>query len=767
MLLKKYTHKVVLTLLLLGFISLSAWADSISLDEACAVAQRFVTSGQQTRRLPGRAAQTGERLVQVKVADVHSCYFFNRVTDSGEPQGFIIVAADDVIPHQVLAFGDSSIDPQNMPPALQDWLAGVEEETSRARAAGLRPKRLEDAAGNVVVAPLITTRWAQSEPYNSLCPTKDGERCVTGCVATAMAQVMNYYQWPEKGKGSITYFDEYGCGKEVSVDFSKSTYDWAHMTDAYYTWTGTDQEKTAIATLMRDCGASIQMHYTPTGSGTTTGMVANALKTYFSYSPAVTALYRNNFNDKDWEDMIRSELDQNRPLVYSGGNVELGGHAFVCDGYDDAGYVHFNFGWAGISDGWYLSTSNIGFSHNQCMIYGCMPERNGGGEEETEEQDTFSWTLTEDGVLTILGKGKMPADYTSATAPWLQPEDDSSTALARARSKVTKVIVGKGITNVASNLFEGYGRLKKAVLPEGLVTLDYYCFGNSPLEEINLPSTLTTIGSYAFCRTNLQSVIIPAATFTIGAGVFSNCQKIGDFEVEPDNKAFRSIEGALYNRAGTSLIAMPASRDWFALPEGVNTLTAYSIGGSKLTSFVVPDGVTLEAHVFRDSKYLESLRLPSELTAIPYGLCMYCNSLKDCPIPDGVTEIGDYAFEQTAFTSVTLPAALTVVNRFAFDGCTKLTRIECLAPIAPTLSGNFIFRQLPEEGVLAVPKGSDYSTWLTMLPPGWTVSEEFENGISVMEDDAPCEMYDLLGRRLQQKPTKGIYILNGRKVYCR
>lgn len=747
-----------LAVLLLMAASTPVFAETVQVGDARDMALSFLMDGQQqdARRAPARNKVELEEPFTIEKDGEVALYMFN-----GTAGGYVIVAADDACPNRILGFSDSgTIDPANMPPALSQWLDGIAGEIQMMRAADAAPTRAANVHGNIVVEPLITTQWGQGSPFNMLCPTLDGAQCVTGCAATAMAQLMNYYKWPAKGKGSISYTDDMGCGKEISVDFSQSVYDWDNMPDIYGT-AATEAQKQAVATLMRDCGASIQMYYTPSGSGATIGMVTSALKRNFSYSAAVTDIYRNNYDDDDWEYMLRSELEKLHPVIYAG-HTETDGHAFICDGYDDAGYFHFNFGWNGASDGWYLTSANVGFSHNQCMIYQSVPDYEGTGDGQDEEQDHFSWNLTEDGTLTILGKGTMPDDYTNDSAPWLQPYDGTQEGLKAARDKVRKVIIGKGVQNVASQLFYKYNSLTSVQLPEGLVSIDFYAFGYSALEHINIPSTLVNIDRYAFCHTNLQSVIIPATLLSIGTGAFTDCSRIGSIEVEPGNTVYSSLDGVLYNRKRNILLALPASRDYYELPATVTTLASYSIGGTNLTSFTVPEGVTMESEVFRGSEKLEKLVLPSDITSIPMGLCMYCSSLKDCPIPDGVTSIGNYAFQgcgietftipdhvtgigyytfgSSAAKTVTLPAGLTYIDDYAFAYCYSLYDLRCKAMQAPEIRGICAFANMPTGGTLTVPTGSDYSSWLEYLPDGWKIvyTDDFDN----LEDETVRWSYD-------------------------
>ena len=232
-----------------------------------------------------------------------------------------------------------------------------------------------------MVAPLIQTKWNQNKYYNNLCPAvSDGidGKAFTGCVATAMAQIMKYWSYPSSGIGSHFYTWR---EQTLSANFGETTYDWNNMADyyEYYYVNGTDPyaqglpepsevEISAVATLMYHCGVSVEMNYggnSTGGSGAANYYVANALKTYFNYKN--TAQHKQKsynstvyYTDDQWIAMLKAELDADRPIQYGGQdpNPNGGGHAFVCDGYNSDDYFHFNWGWAGHYNG-YFSINNL------------------------------------------------------------------------------------------------------------------------------------------------------------------------------------------------------------------------------------------------------------------------------------------------------------------------------------------------------------------------------------------------------------------------
>ena len=217
-----------------------------------------------------------------------------------------------------------------------------------------------------VVDPLIETRWNQDCYYNEYAPYDNWGPCsraYAGCVACAMSQVMKYWNYPEKGKGSHTYIHhQYGS---QSADFGATTYRWDEMPNEI--WSHND----AIATLMYHCGVSVNMNYGADGSGAQSDDVETAMRMYFGYSSAKYK-ERDDYSDEEWIAMLKGELDESRPMYFSGSG-EPGGHAIVCDGYDNNDYFHFNMGWSGIGDGFYSIDDVNGFHNDEAVVMNIRP----------------------------------------------------------------------------------------------------------------------------------------------------------------------------------------------------------------------------------------------------------------------------------------------------------------------------------------------------------------------------------------------------------
>ena len=326
-------------------------------------------------------------------------YVFN----SEGNNGFVIVSGDDRTA-PVFGYSDTgSFDENNIPENMQAWLAGYVDEikalgTDESSANGKllsAPKKAE--AVKRPVAPLLTALWNQSSPYNDNCPLYDStNKSATGCVATAMAQVMYYYRAQSVSAltAEIPAYTTESLGLSIPADAKDSPIDWANMTDKYSS-SSTTAQKAAVAALMAYCGHSVQMDYGES-SGAYSSNIPAALETYFGYATGGKYLNRSSYTLQEWEKMVYEELLAARPLLY-GGQSSGGGHAFVIDGYDGDGLFHFNWGWGGSSNGYFLlqvanpgnnsgigaSSTSDGYARSQNAIFGVNPSSTEGAIPNT------------------------------------------------------------------------------------------------------------------------------------------------------------------------------------------------------------------------------------------------------------------------------------------------------------------------------------------------------------------------------------------------
>lgn len=293
---------------------------------------------------------------------------FTLATEKGEPAlyvfnkkgnaGTVFLSADDNT-EIILGYTDEgSLEEETMAPALAYWLNEYTRQISDIREAGDVLSSANSTYTEVMapIAPLLSTKWNQDQPYNDDCEITftDGTvmQCMTGCVATAMAQVMKFFEYPAAGVGSITY-NPYSNTLPLEMDFSARNFDWDNMLDKYVTDNYNDTEASAVAYLMKACGYSVSMQYGKNESGADPRRILNALINYFKYAKSSRYLERSNFTLKEWVELLHNHLEVGGPIIYNGDSLN-GGHSFVCDGYQGAGYFHFNWGWGGLSDGYFL-----------------------------------------------------------------------------------------------------------------------------------------------------------------------------------------------------------------------------------------------------------------------------------------------------------------------------------------------------------------------------------------------------------------------------
>ena len=301
-------------------------------------------------------------------------YVFNK----GNEEGYLILSADDCMPAVLGVVEGNNFDYDKLPDNMKWWLSQYDVSISNYSAKG--KKYVSSSTAKRDIEPLLgDIQWNQWAPYNMLCPTIEDKETPTGCVATAMAQVMGMYQWPKRGYGKNEYqmyatsHDEEGNSVygELSMakDFTKSKYKWEWILPQY-NWNEPEEANLAIAQLMYDCGVAINMTYAPSGSGTDLSYVVNALVRNFSYDKDIRLEYRNHYDDDVWENMVYENLSKGMPLICSGedGKTLFEGHSYVCDGYQaDGNLFHFNWGWGGYSDGYFLLSGDDGGWHDECL----------------------------------------------------------------------------------------------------------------------------------------------------------------------------------------------------------------------------------------------------------------------------------------------------------------------------------------------------------------------------------------------------------------
>ena len=480
----------------IGFFALlmsaSLMAERVSQEDAALVANHFM-NGASSASDAQKAPQ--KRMVLKKAASATDNQYY--IYENANGEGWVIVAANDIVT-PVLAYSNTgSFRTDNMPKNISNWMSKydhfilkleadgvVASEETKAQWTNLRKASAPQAKAAAVVGPLIQTKWDQDAPYNDLCPGtgtwgKNSTKAATGCAATALAQVMKYWEWPVKGTGSHSYqpldpnsttgaqSKRYGV---QSADFGNTTYDWANMLNKYSGST-TSAQKNAVATLMYHCGVAMEMMYGNNDDGGSGAYTANygiwdseefpcsqnALVTYFGYPQEGLVSYMrdgyteqgykyyDSWTDAEWTAMVKAELDLKRPILYAGEGDE-GGHSFICDGYDTSNKFHFNWGWSGDCDGYFtLSSLNPGgdgiggggydFSEGQEVIIGIRRPGKDVNVSWYADGILFDETVATGGSLTLPASTPEDCQNGKVFVGWTEEdsyEGDEAPALVKA-----------------------------------------------------------------------------------------------------------------------------------------------------------------------------------------------------------------------------------------------------------------------------------------------------------------------------------------------
>lgn len=390
----------------------TSFAAPITRSQALSKAQQFFAQHGmtvETRREPMRAPSA-------KLDD--SPYYIYSATGG---KGFAIVSGDDRTT-PILGYSlTGKISYDEAPANLKWWLDEYQRQIEWLQSHGKQAAKQAAPDTRAVIAPLLTTKWDQGEPYNNTCPDFfTYGKSATGCVATAMAQVL-YYQWqhypdrmPTQTAAEIA---GYTCNTNwnslgrisVSAIPAGSKIDWANMLLDYPYNGYTSAQATAVANLMKYCGAAVQMEYANSGNGGSAGnayRVPGAFKNYFGIDPSCANSSRLDYRTaKAWNDMIYNELANKRVVLYQGISAEGSGHCFVIDGYDGNSFFNVNWGWNGIGDGAYVlsalspegtgtgaGTVDDGYNYHQAVVINVEPDH--GGEADEGKLTAENFTIT-------------------------------------------------------------------------------------------------------------------------------------------------------------------------------------------------------------------------------------------------------------------------------------------------------------------------------------------------------------------------------------
>lgn len=657
--------------LLLGLLpAIGAMAAQVDVQTARSQAVQFLAS-RQAGKLMSHAPSLQLAHAERSMASLAACDYY--VFNTSDGSAFVIVSGDDRAA-TVLGYGDGALDMSNLPCNLQWWLGQYKEQMEYLYA---HPGLQVEAAPSITaddentVMPILTCNWSQSEPYYNYCPVVNGMHCVTGCVATAMAQVMYHWRYPASCGPLAAYTTVGGVGKSsIDVEALPGTaFDWDNMVDSYL-GNYTTEQADAVATLMRYCGQSVWMGYGVNGSGAYVDSQMSGMR-FMGYSSSITHVHRRSYSRTYWISLIETEMKANRPILYSGDDPS-GGHAFVLDGMRD-GMFHINWGWAGTGNGFFamdaFNVRGYEFNNGQEMLIRIIPG--------TIHPVTTGYDFEKNGIYYKVEGDEAVVTYCNTTY-------NSYSGSVIVPSLVAENGIQYPVTSIGPRAFRNCLNLTHVTLPDGIETIGEQAFANClNLERIDLPKHLKTIGEYAFeeCRA-LRTVSIPASLQRVEAKAFHQCEALSEVLVEDlapwyDIYFEEFTSNPLYFAHHLVVDGTPVEH--LEVPGTIAEIGRFAFAGlSELKTLVLDEGVkTVGGGAFAYCDGLSSVVMSETTTQLGNSAFFGCSNLEQLNLSDSLTYIGATAFGAcSSLKHFTMPQSLVTIGEKAFANCTALSSVQ-------------------------------------------------------------------------------------------
>ncbi len=641
-------------------------------------------------------------------------YIFN----FNDSTGYAIVGGDDRMPAIVGYSDKGTLNPDSLPVNLKSFLAAYKatvesvEKGDTAAVKNVKAAMKREAGSYTPIAPLLGgIEWSQNAPFNNLCPKYEGEnRSVTGCAATAMAQIMRYWKWPPTLQNDIPGYKWRGLQLEtIPKGF---VYDWENMLDTIYRYGQyTDAQATAVAALMLHTGISIGSMYTADGTAALENNVPDALTTYFGYdNQTICYLYRPNFEWDDWNKILQKELFLKRPIFYGGGNENnTTAHAFICDGIDSDGYYHINWGWQS-ANGYFDITilnphydkshkdefQNDGFCYDNTAIIGIQPAD--GQEHEpafsfdrlyvsysgVSFDETYRKNSTDPFYGSYISESIYPKTTFNTPTIWLAiGEKDENGNFVKISEKSAKINTQNMPSVVSVNIpichafTKGTHRLVLIQSTDDEKTWQA-CYGNGRQVEV----------------------------YVTEHEIFDNNSRYKKMEAEGFNFQVDRMEHYASVIKGNNLenVVIPEFVNYDGVDYPVQLIsTNCFVYCDKIERIFIPKSVESLGRIIDDKSYIyggcfegcTNLRevifeKGTKLKTIG-GYCFQgCKSLKSIEVPDGVEILSAKAFSNcSSLTSVSLPNTLKKMDSHCFNSCSSLTNI--MLPEGTEVLGTYCF----------------------------------------------------------------------------
>jgi len=497
----------------------------------------------------------------------------------------------------------------------------------------------ESRSGGNGVAPLITAMWDQDCYYNAACPVDTDGICghvPTGCVATAMGMIMHYWGYPAQGTGAHSYTPD-GYPTQT-VNFGTTTYDWANMPDQL-TSTSSQAEIDAVSTLLWHCGVAADMLYGATSSSALDGSIPQAFSSYFGYCNG--AYFLSKGDDAEWLAQVKASLDRNRPLLYFGTDVTgLGGHAFVCDGYDASDNLHFNWGWGGNGNGYFavdaLNVDVFQFNNDIHALFGIVPQ----------SEFQLHYNIIEGG-----------AEVTYEVSPDLvMPAYNNYPDTIVIPAQVTIDNVTYPVVAIGNYAFNSCTDLKYVDMPNTISSIGDFSFANDIyITEIDLPDSLKVIGECALMALSISTLDLPPTLTTIGRQAFSfmNYAEFSCYNINNEYFTTLTIPRSVTSCGnGITLGSLVDTLNW-------NADSCVLVHDGGVWAFGV-SSLNLGEHVRYLPEYIFSNN--------------YCLSVT---LPESLEYAGDYCFSNFGnLTTITIPKNVKYFGNGVFSGCSSLVTVN-------------------------------------------------------------------------------------------
>ena len=648
--------KLLLTLLTL-MVSIAMNAERVSKQEALQKAQEFMPNKQFGE---AKAFARGE---SVSPAEYEAFYIFN----AEEKKGFVIVSGDDRT-EPILGYSDrGNLNIDSIPDNVK-WLLGYYEKALTAIAADksytcpAKTRGEEKAA----VEPMLYTLWSQGEPFNVKCPLIDDDRCVTGCVATAMAQVINYHQWPKGATAKVPAYTT-TTANIAMPELEPTTFGWeGHLTTK------------DLANLLLYCGQSVQMDYGPDGSGAFPGLVSDALRNVFGYDEIVRYVARDEYTDEEWDNVIYGELVAKRPVIYSGFDpTGQDGHSFVLDGYESKRY-HINWGWGGRrADGYFLLTGlclgNSNFNYYQNAVIGIQPP-DGTSQSGTSYPKAKTTTPIHLGTkyLWRQSDGKFPAIglcyYVMSNT---KKEETLQIGFGLYNKDGLIKVYEQEEKTLTTEPLEAYPHYANIIISEDLPDGDYWLFpvsrsNNDETWIVNLPDWGSFLGLTSDFYTE----------FTISNDLL---RLYVDDQNSSSTTFDRDFRGFMFDDAGVSYEL------WKSKGNNYATVMPSQSGGYSGDVYI-PDAVTFEGEDYSvyeadRSAFSYCQDLVSLSTSMYEGPeVVGCPKLTNLELREGVTNYTGEIVSCEMLESIVYPKSLSIISHFPITCCNNLKSIKFESP---------------------------------------------------------------------------------------